>query len=108
MFQRKGESILDPRLKLRQDLLDKVLLPADAREDRQIRIASESRFTPMQNRNSAYEAKRPAAMFAELLNLQRGFYEPARRGCGHVMSRKDAAFPLIQNIVFSADRQAGR
>jgi len=74
MFQRKDGSILYPRLELRQDLLDKVLLPADACEDRQIRIASESRFTPMQNRNPAYEAKRPAAMFAESLNLQRGLY----------------------------------
>ena len=108
MFQRKRESIPDPGFELGQDLLDKVLLPADVREDRQIRIAGESRFTPMQNCDPAYEAKRPAAMFAESLNLQRGFYEPARRGCGHVISRKDAAFPLIPNSVLAADRQTGR
>lgn len=107
MFQREGTSMLDPRLELRQNLLDKVLLPADACEDGQIRITSESRFTPMQNRDPAYETKRPAAILAESLNLQRGFYEPARRGCVHAMSKKDAAFPLIPNSVLAADRQAG-
>ena len=108
MNQRKVESVPDPGLELRQDLLDEVLLPADACEDRQILIASEPRFTPMQNRDPAYEAKRPVAMFAESLNLQRGFYEPARRGCVHVISRKDAAFPLIPNSDLAADRQTGR
>ena len=108
MFQRKGESILDPGLELRQDLLDKILLPADSCEDRQIRIASESRFTPMQNRDPVYEAKRPTAMFAESLNLQRGIYEPASRGCVHVISRRGAASPLNRNSVLALDRQPGR
>ena len=34
MFQCKGESTFDPRPELRQDLLDKILLPPDACEDR--------------------------------------------------------------------------
>lgn len=72
MFQRKRERMFNSGFEVQQEFLDVVLLPTDARKDRQIRIASQSRFTPMQNRDPADEAKRPAATFAESLNFQRG------------------------------------
>ena len=44
MLQRKGQRTLDPGLEPGQELVDKVPLPADAREDCQISVAREPRF----------------------------------------------------------------